>query len=148
MLWVGNIRVYCRIRPFLSGQSRKLTTIDYIGENGELLVLNPSKHGKDAHRMFKFNKVFNPTATQGISFVFMISKFVCLCWKWIKVCSFRLLHSCPNLVQNIPFMIEEVFLDTQPLIRSVLDGYNVCIFAYGQTGSGKTYTMVCVCDLC
>jgi len=34
-----------------------------------------------------------------------------------------------------------VFLDTQPLIRSVLDGYNVCIFAYGQTGSGKTYTM-------
>lgn len=38
---------------------------------------------------------------------------------------------------------EQVFLDTQPLIRSVLDGYNVCIFAYGQTGSGKTYTMVC-----
>nr|GMD03568.1 kinesin-like protein KIN-14I [Ipomoea batatas] len=36
---------------------------------------------------------------------------------------------------------EEVFADTQPLIRSVLDGYNVCIFAYGQTGSGKTYTM-------
>ncbi|KAK6159847.1 hypothetical protein DH2020_003228 [Rehmannia glutinosa] len=36
---------------------------------------------------------------------------------------------------------EEVFSDTQPLIRSVLDGFNVCIFAYGQTGSGKTYTM-------
>ncbi|PIA61220.1 hypothetical protein AQUCO_00300624v1 [Aquilegia coerulea] len=36
---------------------------------------------------------------------------------------------------------EEVFVDTQPLIRSVLDGYNVCIFAYGQTGSGKTFTM-------
>lgn len=29
----------------------------------------------------------------------------------------------------------------QPLIVSVLDGYNVCIFAYGQTGSGKTFTM-------
>ncbi|XP_042515804.1 kinesin-like protein KIN-14I isoform X2 [Macadamia integrifolia] len=36
---------------------------------------------------------------------------------------------------------EEVFSDTRPLIRSVLDGYNVCIFAYGQTGSGKTHTM-------
>lgn len=36
----------------------------------------------------------------------------------------------------------EVFADTQPLIRSVLDGFNVCIFAYGQTGSGKTHTMV------
>ncbi|KAJ8526924.1 hypothetical protein K7X08_029401 [Anisodus acutangulus] len=96
----GNIRVYCRIRPFLRGQSQKLTTIEYIGENGELVVTNPSKPGKDSHRLFKFNKVFAPAVTQ-----------------------------------------EEVFRDTQPLIRSVLDGYNVCIFAYGQTGSGKTYTM-------
>jgi hypothetical protein len=37
---------------------------------------------------------------------------------------------------------EEVFTDMQPLVRSVLDGFNVCIFAYGQTGSGKTFTMV------
>jgi hypothetical protein len=35
----------------------------------------------------------------------------------------------------------EVFAETQPLVISVLDGYNVCIFAYGQTGSGKTHTM-------
>ncbi|XP_076900432.1 kinesin-like protein KIN-14F [Bidens hawaiensis] len=41
----------------------------------------------------------------------------------------------------------EVFADTQPLIRSVLDGYNVCIFAYGQTGSGKTHTMTGPKDL-
>lgn len=40
------------------------------------------------------------------------------------------------------FPSEEVFSDMQPLVRSVLDGYNVCIFAYGQTGSGKTFTMV------
>lgn len=27
---------------------------------------------------------------------------------------------------------ESVFVDTEPLVTSVLDGYNVCIFAYGQ----------------
>ncbi|KAI0515693.1 hypothetical protein KFK09_008359 [Dendrobium nobile] len=95
----GNIRVYCRLRPFLPSQFAK-STVDYIGDNGELGLVNPSRQGKDSHRVFKFNKVFGQTATQ-----------------------------------------VQVFLDIQPLIRSVLDGYNVCIFAYGQTGSGKTYTM-------
>jgi kinesin family protein C2/C3 len=36
---------------------------------------------------------------------------------------------------------EAVFADTCPLIDSVVDGFNVCIFAYGQTGTGKTHTM-------
>ncbi|RZC53162.1 hypothetical protein C5167_012019 [Papaver somniferum] len=35
---------------------------------------------------------------------------------------------------------EQVFLDTQPVIRSVIDGYNVCIFAFGQSGWEKTNT--------
>ncbi|XP_022751140.1 kinesin-like protein KIN-14R isoform X1 [Durio zibethinus] len=35
----------------------------------------------------------------------------------------------------------DVFADALPLVTSVLDGYNVCIFAYGQTGTGKTFTM-------
>ncbi|KAG6745824.1 hypothetical protein POTOM_050334 [Populus tomentosa] len=96
----GNIRVYCRIRPFLPGHGEKHSTVEYIGEHGELAVVNPSKQGKDRRRNFKFNKVFGPDSTQA-----------------------------------------EVYSDTQPLIRSVLDGYSVCIFAYGQTGSGKTYTM-------
>ncbi|KAL5701824.1 hypothetical protein ACHQM5_027120 [Ranunculus cassubicifolius] len=36
---------------------------------------------------------------------------------------------------------EAVFAQTSPLVISVLDGFNVCIFAYGQTGTGKTFTM-------
>lgn len=36
---------------------------------------------------------------------------------------------------------EAVFAQTKPIIASVMDGYNVCIFAYGQTGTGKTFTM-------
>ncbi|URE04335.1 CH [Musa troglodytarum] len=94
----GNIRVYCRVRPFLPGQSN-LSTVGHI-DDGSITILTPPKYGKEGHKSFTFNKVFGPFATQ-----------------------------------------EEVFSDTQPLIRSVLDGYNVCIFAYGQTGAGKTYTM-------
>ncbi|KAK4374639.1 hypothetical protein RND71_005316 [Anisodus tanguticus] len=96
----GNIRVYCRIRPFLRGQKEKQSVIEYIGENGELIVVNPSKQGKEGCRSFKFNTVYSPASTQA-----------------------------------------QVYSDIQPLVQSVLDGYNVCIFAYGQTGSGKTHTM-------
>lgn len=96
----GNIRVYCRVRPFLSGQNGSQSAVDLIGDGGSIVVVNPSKQGKEQRKSFTFNKVFGPCTSQ-----------------------------------------EKVFLDTQPLIRSVLDGYNVCIFAYGQTGSGKTYTM-------
>lgn len=38
-------------------------------------------------------------------------------------------------------MAVDVYADASPLVVSVLDGYNVCIFAYGQTGTGKTFTM-------
>ena len=39
------------------------------------------------------------------------------------------------------YCAETVFEQTIPIVTSVLDGYNVCIFAYGQTGTGKTFTM-------
>jgi kinesin family protein C2/C3 len=34
-----------------------------------------------------------------------------------------------------------IFVDTAPIVVSVLDGYNVCIFSYGKTRAGKTFTM-------
>ncbi|KAK9148853.1 hypothetical protein Scep_007610 [Stephania cephalantha] len=37
---------------------------------------------------------------------------------------------------------EDVFMEVEPILRSALDGHNVCIMAYGQTGTGKTFTMV------
>ncbi|KAG9134176.1 hypothetical protein Leryth_019857 [Lithospermum erythrorhizon] len=95
----GNIRVYCRVRPFLPGQADSVNSVDHL-DDGSITVITPSKNGKDGRKSFTFNKVLGPSATQ-----------------------------------------EEVFEDTQPLVRSVLDGYNVCMFAYGQTGSGKTHTM-------
>ncbi|KAK2979716.1 hypothetical protein RJ640_004905 [Escallonia rubra] len=96
----GTIRVYCRVRPFLPGQADHQSTVDYIGENGNIMIVSRHKQGKDSRRVFTFNKVFAENVTQ-----------------------------------------QQIYVDTQPLVRSVLDGYNVCIFAYGQTGSGKTYTM-------
>ncbi|XP_039061009.1 LOW QUALITY PROTEIN: kinesin-like protein KIN-14P [Hibiscus syriacus] len=60
----GNIRVFCRIRPFLPGQSGNKTIVDSIGDNGQLVISNPSKPGKEGNKTFKFNKVFCPTATQ------------------------------------------------------------------------------------
>ncbi|XP_074573949.1 kinesin-like protein KIN-14F [Curcuma longa] len=95
----GNIRVYCRVRPFLQHSDRR-SVVEHIGENGNVIIMDPSKQGKDARKIFSFNRAFGANATQS-----------------------------------------DIYADTQPLIRSVLDGYNVCIFAYGQTGSGKTYTM-------
>ncbi|KAK7269648.1 hypothetical protein RIF29_22382 [Crotalaria pallida] len=94
----GSIRVYCRVRPFLSGQPNFASSVDSI-EDGTITINIPSRNGK-GRKSFNFNKVFGPSSGQA-----------------------------------------DVFSDMQPLIRSVLDGYNVCIFAYGQTGSGKTYTM-------
>ncbi|KAH0575203.1 Kinesin-like protein [Spironucleus salmonicida] len=36
----------------------------------------------------------------------------------------------------------DIFLESfRPVIHSLMEGFNACIFAYGQTGSGKTYTM-------
>ncbi|CAM0904255.1 unnamed protein product [Alopecurus aequalis] len=96
----GSIRVYCRVKPFPKTQPDQRSTVDHIGENGEIMIMNPEKQGKDGRKIFSFNKIFGPNISQS-----------------------------------------EVYADTQPLIRSVMDGYNVCIFAYGQTGSGKTYTM-------
>ncbi|KAF8043947.1 hypothetical protein BT93_A2047 [Corymbia citriodora subsp. variegata] len=94
----GNIRVYCRIRPIFNMEAKNV--VDFIGEDGSLVIVDPSKPQRDGRKVFQFNRVFGPLATQ-----------------------------------------DDVYMDTQPLIRSVMDGYNVCIFAYGQTGSGKTHTM-------
>jgi kinesin family protein C2/C3 len=61
----GNIRVHCRIRPFLPGEDQTSTTIEYVGDNGELILANPAKRGKEGHKLFKFNKVLGPSASQG-----------------------------------------------------------------------------------
>ncbi|KAL5059304.1 hypothetical protein RYX36_030908 [Vicia faba] len=59
----GNIRVYCRIRPAFSAESKNV--VDFIGEDGSLFILDPSKTSKDGRKSFQFNRIFGPTAGQG-----------------------------------------------------------------------------------
>jgi len=59
----GNIRVYCRIRPTFRAESK--TVVDFIGEDGSLCILDPSKTLKDGRKLFQFNRIFGPTAGQG-----------------------------------------------------------------------------------
>ncbi|KAH9689582.1 kinesin-like protein KIN-14I [Citrus sinensis] len=61
----GNIRVYCRVRPFLDGQSSFMSTVEHI-EKGDIVITTPSKYGKEGRKSFSFNKVFGPNATQEI----------------------------------------------------------------------------------
>lgn len=41
------------------------TSIDFIGEDGSLVVIDPLKSWKEGRKIFQFNRVFGPSATQG-----------------------------------------------------------------------------------
>ncbi|XP_077218768.1 kinesin-like protein KIN-14U [Tasmannia lanceolata] len=90
----GSIRVFCRVRPFLSTGRRKIHRT--ISTESEKIIVRSVGTRKE----FSLDKVFPPEATQ-----------------------------------------EDVFIEVEPILRSALDGHNICIFSYGQTGTGKTFTM-------
>ncbi|XP_033111801.1 kinesin-like protein KIF25 isoform X2 [Anneissia japonica] len=109
----GNIRVHCRTRPLLNFDSGKLDPSN-LGQAG-----TPSEEVimviDDENLSVKANKAWQQTTPKNFEFERVYSP-----------------------VEDQKVVFEEV----QPLLTSLLDGYNVCIMAYGQTGSGKTYTML------
>ncbi|GAB4826579.1 hypothetical protein Ancab_033474 [Ancistrocladus abbreviatus] len=56
----GNIRVYCRIRPTFNVEAKDV--IDFIGEDGSLVIVDPSK--RDERKVFRFNREYGPTTTK------------------------------------------------------------------------------------
>ncbi|CAL9003515.1 unnamed protein product [Prunus brigantina] len=89
-----SIRVFCRVRPFLLMDRRRIR--EPISAGSEKIVVKSAGTRKG----FDFDKVFPQETNQ-----------------------------------------EDVFAEVKPILRSALDGHNVCIFAHGQTGTGKTFTM-------
>ena len=96
---VGNLRVYCRVRPASKAEREGQLSVEVKGSD-KVIVTDHESGRKDDAKHFNFTQVYGMTSTQ-----------------------------------------EEVFKDTESLMTSVLDGFNVCIFAYGQSGTGKTFTM-------
>ncbi|XP_010245378.1 PREDICTED: kinesin-like protein KIN-14D isoform X2 [Nelumbo nucifera] len=89
----GSIRVFCRVRPFLSTDRRRLQ--EPISSGSERIVVRSAGGRKE----YALDKVFTQESNQ------------------------------------------DVFVEVEPILRSALDGHNVCILAYGQTSTGKTFTM-------
>uniref|UniRef100_A0A2M4AJK7 Kinesin-like protein n=1 Tax=Anopheles triannulatus TaxID=58253 RepID=A0A2M4AJK7_9DIPT len=52
-----------------------------------------------------------------------------------KMFTYDAVYDCSSTQQTI---YDEV---VRPLVASVMEGFNGCVFAYGQTGTGKTHTM-------
>ncbi|ESW16784.1 hypothetical protein PHAVU_007G184500 [Phaseolus vulgaris] len=90
----GSIRVFCRIRPNLVTEKRRIS--EPVSAGPEKIRVKLGGTRKD----FEFDKVFTQETSQ-----------------------------------------ESVFVEVEPILRSAMDGHNVCVFAYGQTGTGKTFTM-------
>ena len=108
----GNIRVFCRVRPLLDVAPPVATTV--IGS--VQLPREPPSMG-----MLRFDEdgeIELRNSSDGRRHRFEFDRL------------FEPEHGQ-----------DDVFEDIAPLLGSVVDGYDLCIFAYGQTGSGKTYTM-------
>ncbi|XP_065318010.1 carboxy-terminal kinesin 2-like [Gordionus sp. m RMFG-2023] len=113
----GNIRVFCRIRPFVDTELSGVSSQNYCiypmadDENTVEVAKFTDKSTKKIKTTelnesgaliykYKFDKVFDHTSTQS-----------------------------------------QVYEEVSGVIQSALDGFNICVFAYGATGSGKTFTM-------
>ena len=145
----------CRVRPAGKTGDSSASCVDF-GDEGQLAIYSDQRK----RSTFTFDKVFDPRASQSQVRHSRLGLQTLCSWQVScsgnVACHTLLRASCPSaFVRSARAIVNleskewvhlfasalQVYIETQPLIRSVLDGYNVCIFAYGQTGSGKTHTM-------
>ena len=115
----GNIRVFCRVRPVVQQETEAgadQSVVEFPGEE-KLRMAVPTAGSASATSSRRVGSAADGGGRRTVSSFEFDKTFA------------------PESTQA------QVFEAVQPLVISVLDGYNVCIFAYGQTGSGKTHTM-------
>ena len=132
----GNIRVFCRARPILQSE------VDTIQQRLQADYMPHSVQSKQKATLLRHQ------AARGEDPIPKISDTI----RFPKPRFLELIQRLPNGHTNSnAFKFDKVFSDSdnqqavfhavKGVVKSALDGHNVCIFAYGQTGSGKTYTM-------
>lgn len=128
----GNIQVFCRVRPILPREQRAgYKSCVQIGTGISKIQQSFEQNGNNNKPTGSTDSLFdtiNDNNDDEKITIFDIERNISLSFNFDKIFN-------PQSSQR------DVFNYVSPMIQSVLDGYNVCIFAYGQTGSGKTYTM-------
>ncbi|KAJ6397541.1 hypothetical protein OIU77_018535 [Salix suchowensis] len=109
------------------GPPNIVDTLQKLGNEYELLRKKYLQELSDRKRLYNELNLTLPKITSCRSFPLILPKS--------NLSSTTFLS--PRIIKRL-FLL---FAQTKPIVASVLDGYNACIFAYGQTGTGKTFTM-------
>lgn len=100
--------------------------VDVYPNRGVIEIQNPSDVNRENPKMFTYDAVYD-------------QRYVIDCingMTYRRVVIYKIyLFFVRSTQQDI---YDEV---VRPLVSSVMEGFNCCVFAYGQTGTGKTFTM-------
>lgn len=110
--------MFCRVRPSISTSSFEIKSPVTVEQ--EKIAVRAVGVKKD----FSVDRVFDQESTQGL-LLDLASLLI-----FVNITHIDRAHAA-----------DDVFHEVKPILRSALDGHNVCILAFGQTGTGKTYTM-------
>ena len=131
----GNIRVFCRVRPILPHELQKAdqrAAKNYMPSSATSKARTIQVRAKARAGERVQPAVADTYAFKGDKRV----TFTLQSGGAPRTTSFKF-----DRVFNDSETQEAVYDEVKDVVRSALDGYNVCIFAYGQTGAGKTHTM-------
>ncbi|CAD7958536.1 unnamed protein product [Amoebophrya sp. A120] len=141
----GNIRVFCRVRPFLESDRTTPGTVGINGGSSSWQATTTINAGAGSTYASSTSSVLSARsggANAGANSSIYLPED--------SIDEIQLYNDYTLTTKTWQFdrvfkpqtSNEEVFDNgVRDLVTSCLDGFNICIFAYGPTGSGKTYSM-------